>query len=471
MALPLPSAVYRRVLVVDDEENLRHMLTVLLQREGYEVSAVANGAAALAEIQARTYDLVLADVRMPQMGGLELLEELRRRHIPATVIMMSAYGNVETALEAMKRGAYDYISKPFKPDEVVLVLRKAEERERLFRENQRLREALAHTRPPDDDGLPGMIGRSPRMHEIYRTVRKIAAYKSTVLLTGESGTGKELIARAVHQLSPRAPQPFVAVNCGAIPDTLLESELFGDRRGAFTDATRDRKGLFEEAHGGTLFLDELGELPIGLQVKLLRALQSEEIRRLGDTQDIRVDVRVIAATARDLGAEVAAGRFREDLYYRLSVLPLHLPPLRERKEDIPELVEFFLARCSARMGRGGAVVEGVTPEAMKLFLDYAWPGNVRELENTIEHALVLCEGSRVDIEVLPAKVRECRDRLRQTLDAGDLSIKKTTRIVEEELIRKVLKKTGGNRTKAAEILEISHRALLYKLKEFGIQDL
>jgi two-component system response regulator AtoC len=463
--------VYRRVLVVDDEENLRHMLTVLLQREGYEVSAVANGAAALAEIQARTYDLVLADVRMPQMGGLELLEELRRRHIPATVIMMSAYGNVETALEAMKRGAYDYISKPFKPDEVVLVLRKAEERERLFRENQRLREALAHTRPPDDDGLPGMIGRSPRMHEIYRTVRKIAAYKSTVLLTGESGTGKELIARAVHQLSPRAPQPFVAVNCGAIPDTLLESELFGYRRGAFTDATRDRKGLFEEAHGGTLFLDELGELPIGLQVKLLRALQSEEIRRLGDTQDIRVDVRVIAATARDLGAEVAAGRFREDLYYRLSVLPLHLPPLRERKEDIPELVEFFLARCSARMGRGGAVVEGVTPEAMKLFLDYAWPGNVRELENTIEHALVLCEGSRVDIEVLPAKVRECRDRLRQTLDAGDLSIKKTTRIVEEELIRKVLKKTGGNRTKAAEILEISHRALLYKLKEFGIQDL
>jgi two-component system response regulator AtoC len=469
--LPQPSAVYRRVLVVDDEENLRHMLSVLLKREGYEVSSVPHGEAALLELQAHAYDVVLADVRMPRMGGLELLEELRRQAIPATVIMMSAYGNVETALEAMKRGAYDYISKPFKPDEVVLVLRKAEERERLYRENQRLREALAHLAPPDEDALPDMIGHSPRIREIYRTVRKIAPYKSTVLVTGESGTGKELIARAVHRLSPRASAPFVAVNCGAIPDTLLESELFGYRKGAFTDATRDRRGLFEEAHGGTLFLDELGELPLGLQVKLLRALQEEQIRRLGDTQDLRVDVRVIAATARDLAAEVQAGRFREDLYYRLSVLPLHLPPLRERKEDLPALCDFFIARCGARMGRAAPVVDGVTPEVMKLFLDYAWPGNVRELENTIEHALVLCEGRRLDVDVLPAKVRECRDKLRQTLESGDLSIKRTTRIVEEELIRKVLKKTGGNRTRAAEILEISHRALLYKIKEFGIHDL
>jgi two-component system response regulator AtoC len=457
--------------VVDDEENLRHMLTVLLTREGYEVRSVGNGEAALLELSGQSYDMVLADVRMPKMGGLELLEELKRRSIPATVIMMSAYGNLETALEAMKRGAYDYISKPFKPDEVVLVLRKAEERERLYRENQRLREALGHTQPPDEDGLPDMIGRSPRMREIYRTVRKIAAYKSTVLLSGESGTGKDLIAQAVHRLSARSAAPFVAVNCGAIPDALLESELFGYRRGAFTDATRDRRGLFEEAHGGSLFLDEVGELPLNLQVKLLRALQAEEIRRLGDTQDIRVDVRVIAATARDLLAEVTAGRFREDLYYRLSVLPIQLPPLRERREDIPELCRFFIARCSARMGRSGAAVESLTPEVMKLFLEYAWPGNVRELENTIEHALVLCEGPSVDVDVLPVKVRECRDRLRQTLESGDLSIKKTTRIVEEELIRKVLKKTGGNRTKAAEILEISHRALLYKIKEFGIGDL
>jgi two-component system response regulator AtoC len=446
------------------------MLTVLLKREGYEVSAVPNGEAALLELQARTYDLVLADVRMPKMGGLELLEALRTRGIPATVIMMSAYGSIEIAVEAMKRGAYDYISKPFKPDEILLVLRKAEERERLYRENQVLRQALAHTRDFSGDGLPDMIGHSARMKEVYRTVHKIAPFKTTVLLSGESGTGKELVARAVHSLSPRATAPFVAVNCGAIPETLLESELFGHRKGAFTDASRDRKGLFEEAHGGTLFLDEVGELPLSLQVKILRALQEEEIRPLGDTHDIKVDARIVAATGRDLAAEVQAGRFREDLFYRLSVMPLHLPPLRDRKEDIPELVEFFIARQSARMGRPGPV-DGVTAEAMKLFLEYGWPGNVRELENTIEHALVLCEGTRLDVDVLPAKVRECRDRLRQTLLEGELSIKRTTRIIEEELIRKVLRKTGGNRTRAAEILEISHRALLYKIKEFGIKDL
>jgi two-component system, NtrC family, response regulator AtoC len=465
------TAIHHRILVVDDEENLRHMLTVLLKREGYEVSAVPHGEAALAELQARTYDLVLADVRMPKMGGLELLEALRTRSIPATVIMMSAYGTLETAVEAMKRGAYDYISKPFKPDEILLVLRKAEERERLYRENQILRQALARSRDDSGDGLPDMIGHSARMREVYRTVHKIAPFKTTVLLSGESGTGKELVARAVHSLSPRATAPFVAVNCGAIPETLLESELFGHRKGAFTDATRDRKGLFEEAHGGSLFLDEIGELPLNLQVKILRALQEEEVRPLGDTRDIKVDVRVIAATGRDLAAEVQAGRFREDLYYRLSVMPLHLPPLRDRKEDIPELVDFFIARQSVRIGRQAQLVDGVTAEAMKLFLEYGWPGNVRELENTIEHALVLCEGTQLDVDVLPAKVRECRDRLRQTLLEGELSIKRTTRIIEEELIRKVLHKTGGNRTRAAEILEISHRALLYKIKEFGIKNL
>jgi two-component system response regulator AtoC len=364
LATTSPSAIHRRILVVDDEENLRHMLTVLLKREGYEVSAVPNGEAALLELQARTYDLVLADVRMPKMGGLELLEALRARGIPATVIMMSAYGSIEIAVEAMKRGAYDYISKPFKPDEILLVLRKAEERERLYRENQVLRQALAHSRDFSGEGLPDMIGHSARMKEVYRTVHKIAPFKTTVLLSGESGTGKELVARAVHSLSPRATAPFVAVNCGAIPETLLESELFGHRKGAFTDASRDRKGLFEEAHGGTLFLDEVGELPLSLQVKILRALQEEEIRPLGDTHDIKVDARIVAATGRDLVAEVQAGRFREDLFYRLSVMPLHLPPLRDRKEDIPELVDFFIARQSARMGRPGQIVDGVTAEAM-----------------------------------------------------------------------------------------------------------
>ena len=461
----------RRVLVVDDEENLRHMLTVLLSREGYVVRAVPDGEAALKELEARAYDVVLADIRMPKMGGLELLEELKARAIPATVIMMSAYGTMETAIEAMKRGAYDYVSKPFKPDEIVLVLRKAEERERLYRENQLLRQALARSGGVSEESLPGMIGHSAAMREVYRTVRKIAPFKTTVLLTGESGTGKELVARALHVLSPRSQAPFVAINCGAIPETLLESELFGHRKGAFTDAVRDHKGLFEEAHGGTLFLDEVGELPLGLQVKLLRALQQEEIRPLGDTRDIRVDVRVVAATGRDLAAEVQMGRFREDLYYRLSVVPIRLPPLRDRKEDIPELVSYFIARQSAKMGRNSPMVDGVTAEAMKVLLEYGWPGNVRELENTIEHALVLCEGNLLDVDVLPSRVREHRDKVETSLLDGELSIKRATRVLEAELIRKALKKTGGNRTKAAEVLEISHRALLYKIKEYGIKDL
>jgi two-component system response regulator AtoC len=376
------------------------------------------------------------------------------------VIVMSAYGSFDVALEAMKKGAYDYISKPFKPDEIVLVLRKAEERERLRRENRALREALA-----GQDRSITLVARSAAMQQVLRTVAKLAEHKTTVLVTGESGTGKERVARLLHDGGPRRERTFVAVNCGAIPPTLLESELFGYKKGAFTDASRDKIGLLQQADGGTILLDEIGELPQPLQVKLLRVLQEEEIRPLGDTRDTKIDVRVVAATARDLGREVSEGRFREDLYYRLNVLPIRLPPLRDRREDIPALVEHFLGRLQARTRTR---VEGITPSAMKLILDWPWPGNVRELENTIEHAVVLCEGTRIGPEDLPEKMRAQADPLRAALAGDELSIKKTGRALEEALIRRALAKTGGNRTAAAKLLEISHRALLYKIKEFGI---
>jgi len=466
-----PLGALRRILVVDDEESLRHMLQLFLSREGFEVASVASGAAALAELEAREYDCVICDVRMPQLSGLQLLDELARRGLSPTVIMMSAYGSNDLAISAMKKGAYDYVGKPFKPDEVLLVLRKAEERERLRRENQHLRRALAErssTAAPGT-GLGNMIGQGPAITTVFKTVHKVAEYKTNVLITGESGTGKELVARALHDLSPRSAGPFVAVNCGAIPESLLESELFGHRKGAFTDAVRDKRGLFEEATGGTLFLDEIGELPLALQVKFLRAIQEEEIRRLGDTKEIPIDVRVVAATVKDLGAESRAGRFREDLFYRLNVLPLRLPPLRERREDIPLLVDHFVRRYSLKHRRAGMGVDGVSPEAMEVLLAYAWPGNVRELENTIERAMVLCEGPRIEASVLEERIKNAAAPARLPLDAGEMSIKKTTRIVEEELIRKALNATGGNRTNASKLLEISHRALLYKIKEYGIE--
>jgi two-component system response regulator AtoC len=463
-ALPGGDGAARQVLVVDDEEGLRHMLAVLLTREGYATTAVGSAAQALSELERRHFEVILSDIRMPGLGGLELIDEIRRRGVRATIIMMSAYGSLDIAIEAMKRGAYDYIAKPFKPDEVVLVLRKAEERERLFRENQHLKRALAAS---DTAAAPGIVTTGGRMADVLKTVRKIAEYKTTVLLGGESGTGKELAARAIHNQSPRAKGPFVAVNCGAIPESLLESELFGHKKGAFTDAYRDKRGLFEEAHGGTLFLDEIGELPIGLQVKLLRVLQEETIRSVGATADRKIDVRVIAATVRDLPTEVREGRFREDLFYRLNVVYVQLPSLRERREDIPALIEHFLEKNNAKLGMS---VESVTPEAMKLLLEHAWPGNVRELENTIERAMVLADGNRIEPDCLPDKVREASDPIRLTLRSGELSIKKTVRVIEEELIRKALRETRGNRTNAAKILEISHRALLYKIKEYGIAD-
>jgi two-component system response regulator AtoC len=453
----------KRVLVVDDEENIRLVLKTLLRRHGYEVEVAGGGQEALQKIDTFGPDVVLTDVRMPKVGGMDLLNVLRAKNNPATVIVMSAYGNSEQAIEAMKAGAYDYLQKPFQPDEVVLALRKAEERELLRRENVALREEMRREFRFDD-----ILAKSGEMQNIFRTISKIADYKTTVLITGESGVGKELVARALHTQSNRRAGRFVAVNCGAIPENLLESELFGHKRGAFTDAISDRRGLFEEADGGTLFLDEIGEIPLGLQVKLLRVLQESTIRRLGDTKDVPVDVRIVAATHRDLQSEIAAGRFREDLFYRLNVLPIVVPPLRERREDIMLLVEHFMARNNARLGTR---VRGFDAEARRLLIEYTWPGNVRELENTVERAMVLAEGETIGVADLPERLREASDPIQMQLSSDELSVKRTTRIIEEILIRRALARTKGNRTKAADLLEISHRALLYKMKDYKITDL
>jgi len=451
----------RRVLVVDDEENLRLVVRSVLRREGYEVEVAASGEEALALVESFGPDYILTDVRMPKMGGLELLATLKAKGHEATVIVMSAFGNVDLAIEAIKAGAYDYLQKPFKPEELALTLRKAEERESLRRENRALKQEILKESTFED-----ILAKSPAMQAVFKTIGKIADYKTTALIMGESGVGKELVARAIHRRSQRRGGPFVAINCGAIPETLLESELFGYKKGAFTDASADRTGLFEQANGGTLFLDEIGELPLSLQVKLLRVLQEERIRRLGDNKDLPIDVRILAATHRDLAQETKAGRFREDLYYRINVLPIVIAPLRERREDIQLLVDHFVARNNARFGTH---IRGVDPEARRLLLEYGWPGNVRELENTIERAMVLSERETLGADDMPERLREAKDPVAMQLGSGELSIKKTARVIEEVLIRRALQKTRGNRTKAALVLEISHRALLYKIKDYGIE--
>jgi two-component system response regulator AtoC len=451
----------RRVLVVDDEENIRLVLRTLLKKNDYQVEAAESAEMALEQLERFDPDFVLADVRMSGMTGIELCTELKARSSLATVILMSAYGSVDLAIEAMKAGAYDYISKPFKQDEVLLALTKAEERESLRRENRALKEAMRK-----EQTVHGILGKSEAIGKVFATIGKVAEYKTTVLIQGESGTGKELVARALHDGSSRKNKPFIPINCGAIPETLLESELFGHKRGAFTDAHADKKGLFAEAHQGTLFLDEIGELPLSLQVKLLRVLQEGSMRPVGASRDQEVDVRVIAATVRDLQREVQAGRFREDLYYRLNVLQINVPPLRDRRDDIMLLVEHFIERNNGRLG---TQIRDLDQRARKLLLDYPWPGNVRELQNTIERAVVLAEGDTLTAADLPERMREPADPVAASLANGELSIKKTARFMEETLIRRALEKTGGNRTAAAKLLELSHRALLYKIKDYGIQ--
>jgi two-component system, NtrC family, response regulator AtoC len=452
----------RSILIADDEEPIRHVLTVLLAEQGYFVRAVKDAEEALRELGARDYDALVTDVRMPGMDGLALLRAVQQQAPETTVIVMSAYGSHDLAIDAMKAGAYDYLGKPFRPDEVLLVLRKAEERERLRAENRRLRKEIEATR-----GAGALVAESAGMKDILRSVQKVAPARTTVLITGESGTGKELIARALHEMSPRAERPFVAVNCGAIPENLIESELFGHAKGAFTGAAAAKRGLFEEADGGTLLLDEIGDLPTHLQASLLRVLQEGEVRRVGDPRTIRVDVRVLAATNRDLAQAVAAGTFREDLFYRLNVVGLRLPPLRERCDEIEALARTFLARHAARLG---VPSKPLSAAALRLLLGWRWPGNVRELENALERALVLSEGEEIEPEALPEELRSAAapGGAPPAPGDGDLSVKRAQRALEADLIRKALERTAGNRTRAAELLELSPRALLYKIREYGL---
>ena len=445
-----------KILVIDDEAALRHMLRLVLEREGYRISDAANGEAALALLAQEPFDLVLCDVRMPEMDGLTFLQEALKRAPAPTVIMMSAYGTIDSAIECMKQGAYDYIAKPFKPDEILLTLRKAEERFRLLRENATLKEKLSRSGAP-----PALVFRSAAMQEIFSLVQKVALSSSPVLITGETGTGKELIARALHAEGERKNGPFVAVNCSAISPTLIESELFGHAKGAFTGADRERAGLFAAAHRGTLFLDEIGELPRELQPKLLRVLQEGEVLRVGESQPRRIDVRVLAATARNLREEVTRGRFREDLFYRLAVVEIQIPPLRERREDIPDLARHFLTRIAAREGRKTPVLSA---ECLEILSGYSWPGNVRELENFMEKTMIFNRGEVIEGLGLPGEVR------RRERDGGDdLSLKSAVSRMEREYIRKALAVTQGNKTQAAKLLEISLRGLLYKMKEYGVE--
>ena len=466
-----------QILVADDEDSLRWVLEKGLRGAGYDVTAVKDGAAAVRAVETTAFDLVFLDVRMPGMDGLAALARMREIRADACVVVMTAHGTMETAIQAMQRGAYDYLTKPFDLDEVLLLAERALEARRLTQEVARLRTGLQEVRE-----FSALIGRHPRMQDVYKTIGRIAGTDVTVLLRGESGTGKELVARAIHHYSRRAGRPFVAVSCAAIPGTLLESEMFGHERGAFTDAKERRLGKFELAHGGTLYLDEIGDMPLELQTKLLRALQERTIERLGGHEPIRIDVRVLAATNRELEALMRDGRFREDLYYRLNVVTLNLPPLRERRRDIALLVEHFLAKYATELGECG-----VAPEALDRLVGHDWPGNVRELENVVQRAMVMATGGVILPEHLPIgpvsaaasvavdasleeiierKLVECVRGLREHASANlyDLMVG----LVEKPLLRAVLRETGGNQVRAAQILGINRNTLRKKLTEHGI---
>jgi two-component system nitrogen regulation response regulator GlnG len=465
------------ILIADDEDSLRWVLEKSLRQAGYDVTTVKDGTAAIRAVETTPFDLVFLDVRMPGVDGLAALARMRELRADACVVVMTAHGTMETAIQAMQRGAYDYLTKPFDLDEVLLLAERALAAGRLTQEVARLRTGLQEVRE-----FSALIGRHPRMQDVYKTIGRFAGSDVTVLLRGESGTGKELVARAIHHYSRRAGRPFVAVSCAAIPGTLLESEMFGHERGAFTDAKERRLGKFELAHGGTLYLDEIGDMPLELQTKLLRALQERTIERLGGHESIRIDVRVLAATNRDLESLMREGRFREDLYYRLNVVTLNLPPLRERRRDIPLLVEHFLAKYAAELGECG-----VAPEALDRLVGHDWPGNVRELENVVQRAMVMATSNVVLPEHLPIgpvsaaasvavdasleeiierKLIECVRGLREHASANlyDLMIG----LVEKPLLRAVLRETRGNQVRAAQILGINRNTLRKKLTEHDI---
>jgi len=445
-----------RILIVEDEDKLRRVLELQLQSAGYETVAVRSAEEALKHVP--SVDLILADLRLPGMSGLEMIQQIRHQDEQLPIIVMTAYSSVETAVEAMKAGAADFLPKPFSLDHLLTVIHKALEVRRLRQENLTLRAEVARRYSFDN-----IIGRSPAMQEIFATIERVAPTSATVLIAGESGTGKDLIARAIHYHSPRRDYPFVKINCAAIPESLLESELFGYEKGAFTGATTSKPGKFEQADKGTVFLDEIGEIPPAIQVKLLRVLQDKEFERLGSNRTRRVDVRVIAATNADLRAAIESGQFREDLYYRLNVVPINVPPLRQRKEDIPALVEHFIRKYSQEFGRP---VKGISNEALEILMKHHWPGNVRELENVIERALVLCSGDRIeasDIKLDPVTKPTGLD--------SDFFLPEGTTLEEHErqLILKALERAKGNKSLAARMLGITRNALRYRLSQMGLE--
>jgi two-component system response regulator AtoC len=450
------------ILIIDDEENMRHMLATILTRAGYQADTAADGNQGLEALTNGSYDFVLCDIRMPVMDGMAFLKAAVESGHEVTIIMMSAYGTIDLAVEAMKLGAFDFVSKPFKRDEIILSIRKAEEHLRLNRENIQLKKQIERIEKQYRFG--NLVAKSDAMRAVFDLSRKVSQVNTTILILGESGTGKELVARAIHYEGERSGFALVPVNCGSIPENLLESELFGHVKGAFTGADQAKCGLFEEAHRGTIFLDEIGELPTSLQVKLLRVLQENEIRPVGASQTKTIDVRVIAATSRDLSQMVADGTFREDLYYRLNVLSIIMPSLRERGEDIPLLCQHFIAHFNDTLGRQ---VNGIAPSAMSMLLQHGWPGNVRELENAIERAMVLSEGKILADEHFSLGNRPVQPGPVERAIEG-YSIKDAHKIVEKELIVKALKATNGNRTQASKLLQISHPSLLSKMKMYRI---
>ena len=443
------------ILVVDDEPDMRELLRDVLQERGSRVTLAQSGREALKRLGEEEYAVVLTDLRMKEMEGIELLKEVKRSYPETNVIIMTAFGSVETAIEAMKQGAYDYLVKPIKTEELVRVTERALREAALRQEVNRLRREVHK-----EYSFHQILGKSKPMREVFDLIRRVADSPTNLLITGESGTGKELVAKAIHYNSARRDAPFVPVNCAAIPEALLESELFGHMKGAFTDAKTDKRGLFEEAQGGTLLLDEISELPLMLQAKLLRAVQEREIRRVGATRSVPVNVRIIAATNLALAEEVKEKRFREDLYYRLNVIELRMPPLRERREDILLLVDAFLHKLAEAAHK---TVRGISESALLLLLDYAWPGNVRELENVIERAVTLARGEKIVPEDLPPVVQGARGERRVIDEAEERTL--PLHEMEKEYILRILEKTGGNKYQAAQVLGIDRKTLYRKLAE------
>ncbi|MBA3071897.1 MAG: sigma-54-dependent Fis family transcriptional regulator [Nitrospirae bacterium] len=448
-----------KILIVEDEKSMREVLGILLEGEGYDVTLAAGGIDGISLLNKDIFDMVITDINMPKVNGFEILKKVRETSPDTLVIMITAFGTTESAIEAMQLGAYDYIHKPFKIDEIRLVVKKALEKRKLSEEVSILREKIKTTYE-----FGNIFWKNPKMQELLGIIPRIAQSNSNVIITGESGTGKELVAAAVHNLSPRKGKKFIDINCAAFPEGLLESELFGHMKGAFTGAAYNKQGLFEIADGGSVFLDEICEMSINLQAKLLRVLENSTFRRVGGTADIKVDVRIISATNQDIKEEISAGRFREDLYYRLNVVPLHIPPLRERKEDIPLLVEHFLKKFSFAERK-------VSPQVMKLFMEYPWKGNVRELENVIERILLLADKDEITIEDVPLEILRLSEDAKHISDLTKegMDLDRFIEDIEKKYLLNALEITDGNKTEAARLLNLSFRSFRHRLSKYGIK--